>query len=172
MRLIFNSRVYSKISIIYGNSRTVKSTPLGIWVLMLGDEYGFTVELTQFLNDRATRAKIIGKRLLVFQARPKEWKDFTTLKTLTGELRKSERGFHQDEVEFDNKLKSWASGNYLAEIPQDEKDAMYTRRLSLIHNTRVIPYEENSEFVDHILSKEVENIVSWIVNLADEQCEY
>jgi phage/plasmid-associated DNA primase len=172
LRSIFNSRVDSKISIIYGNSGTGKSTPLVILVMLLGDEYGFTVELNQFLNDRATRAKIIGKRLLVFQDLPKEWKDFTTLKTITGELRKSERGFHQDEVQFDNKLKIWASGNYLAEIPQDEKDAMYTRRLSLIHNTRTIPYEENSEFVDDIISKEGEKIVSWIVNLADEQCQY
>ena len=95
-RSTFNDRVDSKISIMNGNSGTGKSTPLVILVMLLGDEYGFTVELNKFLNDRATRAKIIGKRLLVFQDLQKEWKDFTTLKTLTGELRKSERGFHQD----------------------------------------------------------------------------
>ena len=123
LRSIFNNRDESKTSIIYGNSGTGKSTPLVILVMLLGDEYGFTVELYQFLNDRATRAKIIGKRRLVFQDLPKEWKDFTTLKTLTGELRKSERGFHQDVVQFDNKPKIWASGNNLDEIHQDEKDA-------------------------------------------------
>ena len=127
-----------------------------ILVMFLGDEYCFTVELNQFLNDSATRAKIIGKRLLVFQALTKEWKDFTPLKTLTGELRTSARGFHQDEVQFENKLKTWASGNYLAEIPEAEKNAMYTRRLSLIHKTIVVPYEENSEFVDNIISDEGE----------------
>ena len=63
LRSIFNNRVDSKISIIYGKSGTGKSTPLVILVMLLGDEYGFTVELVQCLKDMATRAKIIGERL-------------------------------------------------------------------------------------------------------------
>ena len=49
---------------------------------------------------------------------------------------------------------------------------MYTKRPSLIPNTRVIPYEENSEIVDDIISKDGEKIGSWRVNLADEQGQY
>ena len=82
LRSIFNSRVDSKISIIYGNSGTGKSKPLVMLEMLLGDEYGSTVELNQFLTDRATRSKIIGKRLLVLQDHPTEWKGITTLKTL------------------------------------------------------------------------------------------
>ena len=48
LRSIFKRRVDSKISIIYGSSRTGKSTPMVLLVMLLGDEYGFTVELNQF----------------------------------------------------------------------------------------------------------------------------
>ena len=172
LRAIFRNRVDSKISIIYGKSGAGKSTPLNILCEILGMNYSINVNLDDFLTDRATRAKIAGKRLLNINDIPEEWRDFTTLKTITGERRLNIRGFQKDAKVTENKLKIWASGNYLPVIKESEKDAMYSRRLSLIHNIKKERHKEDNTFTEKIIDEESEKIISWIINLSDEDCKY
>ena len=171
LKAIFRNRVDSRISIIYGASGVGKSTPLNILCDLLGEQYAMNVTLDDFLADRATRAMVAGKRLLNINDIPEVWKDFATIKAITGERSLNIRGFNQAGKVTANKLKIWASGNYLPEIPTREKDPMYKRRLSVIHNTGEQKKEDDT-FAEIIIKEEGEKIISWILNLSDEECEY
>jgi len=172
LKAIFRNRVDSRISIIYGESGVGKSTPLNILCELLGEQYAVNVNLEDFLADRATKSMVNGKRLLNINDIPETWKDFTAIKTITGERSLNIREFNKKGKVTANKLKIWASGNYLAKIPEFEQDAMYTRRLSLIHNIRKEAHPEDPTFAERIVKDEGEKIVSWVLNFSDEECQY
>lgn len=172
LRAIMLNKVDPKMSIIVGKSGVGKTTGVSILANVLGD-YALTVELDQLLEDKFIKAKIVGKRLLNVDDIPKVWKKWSTIKSMTRTSNKTERGFMQDaETGFSNKIKIWASGNYLPQIPEDEKDAMFTRGFSLIHNIRQEAYPEDMSYPDKVAEEEGEKIISWIFNLTEKECKY
>ena len=172
LRSIIKSKMDAKISVIHGQSAVGKSTGLTILGMILGDEYHFTTTVADFINDRATRSKIKNKRLLVFQDMPDKFKDFSIIKSVAGEHKQSIRGFNQANSTFTNKLKIWGSCNYLPEIPEKERNPMFTQRLSLIANTRTEPFEANDSFAEEVVNAEGEKILSYLVNLKEDECQY
>ena len=172
LKAVIRSRMDPKISVIHGESAVGKSTSLNILGFVLGVEYAFSTTVADFIGDRATRSNIRNKRLLVFQDMPEQFKDFGIIKSVAGEINQSIRGFNQANTPFTNKLKIWGSCNYLPEIPEKERNAMFTQRLSLITNVRKIPYSPNDKLSEEVAAEEGEKIISWLVNLPDKECEY
>uniref|UniRef100_A0AAU7N622 DNA primase n=1 Tax=Nitrosopumivirus cobalaminus TaxID=3158414 RepID=A0AAU7N622_9VIRU len=155
----------SRISVIYGESGVGKSTGLAILQHILGPDNAMSVNLEDFIKDRATQAKVIGKLLVIFQDMPSTFKGFTPMKVLTGETTLNIRGFQQDAKQGKNTAKFFASANYLFDIPKIEQSAMFSRRLSLITNTRKMQFEEDATFAERVAQKEGDFIISWLLQI-------
>ena len=161
----------SRISVIYGESGVGKSTGLAILQHILGSDNAMSVNLEDFIKDRATQAKVIGKLLIIFQDMPSTFKGFTPMKILTGETTLNIRGFNKDAKQGKNTAKFFASANYLFDIPKIEENAMFSRRLSLITNTRKLQFEEDATFAQRIAEKEGDFIISWLLQI-DSSVKY
>ena len=173
LKAALTPKLDSRMSVIHGRSRVGKSAAMTILVRVLNrnSDYAMIVELSQ-MNDHFIKAHIIGKTLLVLSELPKNIKDWGALKALTGESEKTERGFHKDSETFTNMIKIIATTNNIPKVPDIEKNAFYSARLSLIHNTRIEPYEHTEDFEKDIVDEEGEKIISWIVNMPDIECKY
>ena len=128
-----------------------------------------------FAKDTFLQAKIKDKLLVVFLDMPKDFDSFMNLmKTFTGESNQTVRGFHKDaEENLKIIAKFWGATNNLFAITEDEKDPMFNRRLSLI--TKAIPeepYIEDNDYAENVVKEEGSHIISWILNLTDEECKY
>lgn len=172
LRSIFSGHLDSRITAILGKSRVGKTAMISIICKIMGEEYAMSVELDTFLKDRATQAKIKDKRVVVFQDLSDNWEDLAKLKPLTGESSLMIRGFQKDAKQNPNKVKFFMTGNMIPSIKKNQKDSMYSARLSLVQNTREKPYKEDSRFEDNIIELEGEKILSWIINLPDSECKY
>jgi len=172
LKSIITSTPDTRMSILVGGAGSGKTKSVEILEYVLGEEYSYSVTVSQFISDHFIRAHIDGKRLLIFQDMPDSWKDFEIIKTLTGENSTTQRGFHQDKKKVINKLKVFGCANYLAKIPSEEKNPMYSRRLSLLHkDPPIIPYAENPNLSKEVAEEEGEKIISWIFNLGDAEYE-
>ena len=67
-----------------GSEKPGKSVALTILGKVLGD-YALPIELDLLLEDKFSKANVIGKRIVILQDMPKEWKNFAKIKALTGE---------------------------------------------------------------------------------------
>ena len=174
LRSALMPKLDSRISVCYGKSGAGKSTGLTILSRLLGQDYALNIDLDKLLEDRFLTAKTKGKTFLYLQELPKTFKDFSLLKKLTGENLISERGFQQDvESNFDNCLKIASGSNHCSKIPNHEKDQMYSRRLSFYEKKLPKkPYPNDMDFEKNICEEEGSEILSWILNLTDEECQY
>jgi hypothetical protein len=173
MKGIFDGYVDSRITVLVGISRVGKTTITSIICKAITKRYGFSCDLDTFLDDRATASKINGKRLFVIQDLPETWKSFALIKNITGESQTSIREFGKSlDENAENKIKIFATANEIPPIKDSAKNAMYSDRLSLVHNIETKMFKADKRLEDKVLEAEAEKIISWIVNIPDKECEY
>ena len=160
-----------KMSVIHGNSGVGKSTGLSIIAKLLG-QYAMVSELNQLMFDKDTKAHLKDKLFLVIQELPQKWKSLNILKIMLGEQKFSGRKNFGHHDEWDNTIKVFSSANYLPDIPEEEQNAMHSRRLSLIHNTKQEAYAEDPTLEESIIKEEGSAIISYLVNLMHEDNKY
>ena len=161
----------SKMTVIHGFSGVGKSTGLSIIAKILGP-YSMVTELKQLLTDKPTQSNLKGKLFLVIQELPPFWNKLDMLKIMLGETTFHGRKNYGDHDQWDNTITVSSSTNNPPPIPEEEKQNMHTRRLSLVHNTRKKPYPEDPKLEDEIIKEEGSDIISYLVNLMKDDYKY
>lgn len=172
LRAILTAHKDFRLSVFYGISNVGKSLMLAILCGILGDRYALQIDYNDLMNDRASKAKIVGKIMVVIQEMPDKEINLADMKGLLGESKLAIRGYMSDLKTEDNKVKWFATTNSLPPVKDSDKNAMFTNRLSLSQNTRTEPYPYDPEMEGRIIKAEGEKILSWILNLPDEECTY
>jgi hypothetical protein len=172
LRSILSGHKDFRITWFYGISNVGKSLILTIVSRILGNEYALQVDWKLFFSDRATQALSNDKRLVVFLDVPDEEINVADMKGKTGESQQLVRDFGKAGKQHENKVKYFATTNKLPVVKEDDKNAMFTNRLSLCHNTRDKPYPFDPNMEDRITENEAEKILSYILNFTDEECAY
>ena len=174
LKSIFQPKLDSRISVIHGLSGSGKSTGLSILGNLL-EHNAMMIRPSTFASQPFIQAKIKDKLLVVFLDMPEDFDSYMNLmKTFTGESNQTVRGFHQDaELNLKVIAKFWGATNNLFSVPFNEKDPMFNRRLSLMtKDIPETPYPEDSDYAEIVAKEEGSDIVSWILNLTDEECQY
>ncbi len=170
---IFDGYLDSRISVLVGISRVGKTTIMSIICKALTPRYGLSVDLDTFMEDKPTRSMINKMRLVIFQDLPDTWKNFAIIKNITGEsLTVLREMYKKGDNSNINKIKIFATANLLPPIKSTQKNAMYSDRLSILHNIETKMFKSDKKLEDKILEAEAEKIISWCVNIPDSKCAY
>ena len=172
LRSILSGYKDFRITWIYGISNVGKSIILTIVSKILGNAYALQVDWKLFFKDRATESLANDKRMVVFIDVPDTEINVADIKGKTGESQQLVREFNKAGKQHDNKIKYFATTNKLPVVKEEDKNAMFTNRISACHNTRKKAYPFDAGMEDRIIESEGEKILSWILNLSDKECAY
>ncbi len=172
LRSILSGHKDFRITWFYGISNVGKSLILTILSRILGNKYALSVDWKLFFSDRATESLANEMRMVTFLDVPDTEINVADMKGKTGESQQAVRGFGVAGKQHENKVKYFATANKLPVVKEDDKNAMFTNRLSLCRNTRDSPYVFDPDMEDRIVENEGEKILSYILNLTDKECAY